>query len=297
MIFAGVLLCVAAFAIFVICVGTSSYRGERSDFQRTPSAAISRYPEATGIVGLRNVSFPSREGYTLSGWYAPPRNRAAVILVHGSNSDRSSLLFEARSLAAAGFGILAVDLPGQGASQGWIRWGEGERLAVSAALDWLSVQEEVDRERIGGYGLSLGGYVLIQAAARDHRLKAVALASTPADLDAETRLASGRWGPLSALPAVWALHRFRGRVDEIPAPAAVRAIAPRAVFIIGGERDTWVPPAVCRALFAAALQPKQLWVVAAAGHADFGAVAPEQFSERLVEFFSRPLLGTNEPAM
>ena len=279
---------VGAAGLLAARIALASYRGARRDFERTPSAAIVHHPEEAGIAGLGEVAFPGA-AERLAAWYVPARNRAAVVLIHGTNAERSSLLPETAILAAAGFGVLALDLPGQGASAGHTRWGEGEWRAVSSAVDWLSARAEVDPARIGAFGLSFGGYVLLQAAARDARLRAVALASTPFDLDAETRRANHRWGPLSELPALWVLHRCRGNVADIPPAQALRALAPRALFVLGGERDVMVPPAALRQLYDAARPPKELWIVAGAGHAQFAKAAPREYPQRLVGFFGRTL--------
>ena len=282
----AVAVLVAAGLLGATRIACQAYQGERDDFVRTPRPAQAAQP---GIPGLEEVSFAAAGAQPLAAWYVPSRNRAAVILVHGTNAERSSLLPEARILAQAGFGVLALDLPGQGASGGTTRWGEGEEVAISAAVTWLAGRAEVDRERIGGYGLSFGGFVLLEAAARDLRLRALVLASTPFDLDAETRLANRHWGVLSELPALWALHRYRGQVVDLPPAEAVHQLAPRAVLVLGGERDGMVPPRACRQLFAAASDPKELWIVPGAGHAGFAAVAPRAYAQHLVGFFSRAL--------
>jgi pimeloyl-ACP methyl ester carboxylesterase len=160
---------------------------------------------------------------------------------------------------------------------------------VSAAVDWLSARPEIDPRRIGAFGLSFGGYVLLQAAVTELRLRALVLASTPEDLDVETRRANARFGVLSELPALWVLHRYRGEVRDLPPPEAVAALSPRAVFILGGERDRLVPPLASGVLFEAAREPKQLWIVPRAGHAGFAAVAGEAYGRRLAEFFGRAL--------
>src|SRR5438876_12126009 len=105
-------------------VAAKSFWSERADYVRTLQAAISQHPERTGIEGLAEISFSSANGPHVAGWYAPSRNRAAIVLVHGTGADRSSLLFETGFLSQAGFGVLAVDLPGQGASGGRTRWGD-----------------------------------------------------------------------------------------------------------------------------------------------------------------------------
>ena len=50
-----------------------------------------------------------------------------------------------------------------------------------------------------------------------------------------------------------------------------------------------VPPRTCRQLFAAAGEPKELWIVPGAGHAGFAEVAPRAYAQHLIEFFSRAL--------
>lgn len=275
---------------FAVLVAARSYLGERSDFERWPPAGISAHPQATGIAGLQEVSFRSTDGTTIAGWYVPSRNRAAVVLIHGSGADRAALLPETRILSHVGFGALALDLPGQGASGGRSQWGAAERHAVSAAVEWLAERTDVDADRIGGLGVSLGGLILVQAAVSEPRLKAVVLCATPTDIVTETRLASGRWGWLSSEPAIWALKRHGDQVEELQPVEIVGALTPRPVMIIGGQFDTWVPPSMTSRLYAAAREPKVLWIVPGGHHADFATVDLGEYSTRLTDFFSGALL-------
>lgn len=277
--------------LFALRVAVRSYLGEMSDFERAPPTEISKHPERCALAGLQEVAFRHPDGIKLAGWYVPSGNRAAIVLVHGTNSDRSSLLDETRILVGAGFGVLAFDLPGQGASEGHTRWGRGERLAVSAAVDWLTTRTDVDPNRIGGFGLSLGGYILAQAAVDEPRLRSIVLSATPTDVVEETRLASGRWGLLSELPAVWALRRSGMPFAEMRPIDVISRVAPREVFIIGGELDRWVPPRMTRSLYEAAVQPKSLWILARGSHGGYVTTAPQEYAARLSEFFARSLLG------
>jgi len=286
----GILVIIAALGLcFVVRVAIKSYLDEASDFRRASVPALSLHPEATGIPNLEEVRFGD-PAEPLAGWYAPSRNRAAIVLAHGTGADRSSLVSETRLLAAAGFGVLAIDFPGQGASAGQTRWGKKERDALTAAVDWLSGRAEVDATRIGGFGLSIGGYILLQAATTETRLRAIVLASTPADMQEEVRISSSRWGVLSALPAVWALRRSGMPYRELLPRDVIGSISPRAIFLVGGEYDGWVPPATARELFAAAREPKQLWVVPGAGHSNFAEIAPREYADRLSRFFTEHLL-------
>ncbi len=289
----------AFFAIFITLLGIgavvalriaiSSYLGERSDFTRWPAPDISRHPERTGISDLTEVTFSASGEAKIAAWYAPSRNRAAIVLVHGTGSDRSSLLFEARLLADGGFGVIALDLPGQGASEGVTQWGVPERHAIGAAVDWLSRRDEVDPNRIGGFGHSMGAYVLTQAAVLDRRLRAVVLTGCPNDVVEQNWVTTSRWGLLSQLPTYWAIRAARMPLDMMPKDI-IGAIAPRAVLIVNGERDLLVPSHMAKQLFAAAGEPKELWIMPGTHHSDYSTVAPDEYGARLVDFFRNNLL-------
>lgn len=276
--------------VLALRVAIRSYLGERSDFVRWPPAAISKRPGQTGITDLREISFPGPSGIRLAGWYAPSHNRAAIVLTHGANTDRSSVLAETKILAAAGFGVLAFDFPGQGASEGKTLWGAPERQSVRAAIDWLAARPEIDPARIGGLGMSLGGYILIQAAALDPRLRAVALGAAPSDIVEQTRVSSNQWGFLTELPAVWALKVSGMPFAEMLPKDIIGQIAPRPVLVLGGDLDRMVPESMTRSLYLAAREPKELWIVHGAHHGDYVKAAPEEYSVRLIEFFRRTLL-------
>jgi dipeptidyl aminopeptidase/acylaminoacyl peptidase len=274
---------------FVLRIMVSNYRDERADYLRTPPQPISQHPERSGIPGLHEVRFLDAGATQLAGWYAPSANRAAIVLVHGTGTDRSGVLVETQFLAEAGFGVLAIDLPGQGASAGETQWGPAERRAINGAVDWLGTQADIDPHCIGGLGLSMGAYVMTQAAVLDQRLRAVVLGASPNDVVEQNWVSSARWGLLSQLPVYWALRASAQTYDMLPKDV-IGQIAPRAVFIIGGERDTAVPKYMAQQLFAAAGEPKELWIVPGARHVDYIGHAPREYPRRVIEFFRRRLL-------
>jgi fermentation-respiration switch protein FrsA (DUF1100 family) len=66
-------------------------------------------------------------------------------------------------------------------------------------------------------------------------------------------------------------------------------IAPRALLLIHGEEDPYTSTEEVRAMFAAADEPKELWVVPFAGHRNVDDVEPEAYKERVIGFFDRCL--------
>jgi dipeptidyl aminopeptidase/acylaminoacyl peptidase len=276
--------------LFAARIAWRSYLDERSDFIRWPPTALSRRPELAGVPDLMEISYTGPEALRLAGWYVPSRNRGAVVLAHGTNAERSSLLTEIAILAEAGFGVLAPDFPGQGASEGKTLWGAVERGAISAAVDWLCARAEVDASRIGGFGFSMGGYILIQAAVLDSRLRAVALAAPPSDVLQQTRIANSRWGALSEHPALWALRASGMPYDELVPKDIIGRIAPRPVLLIGGDLDHVVPESMVRSLHEMAGTPKGLWIVSGAEHGGYVKAAPREYASHLVDFFRTGLL-------
>ena len=92
-------------------------------------------------------------------------------------------------------------------------------------------------------------------------------------------------------PLAWLAARLAARVRRFPLAAAdpVRAIgriSPRPVFVIHGEMDQQIPVAAGRALFAAAGEPKELWVPEVAHTMGLEKVGPE-YSHRVLTFFDR----------
>ncbi|THF66930.1 alpha/beta hydrolase [Pseudothauera nasutitermitis] len=105
-----------------------------------------------------------------TGGRAFDRRLPAVVLVHGAGHDHSVWNHQARHLAHHGFGVLAPDLPGHGASA-------GQPLAsIEALADWLAaVLDAVGVERATLAGHSMGSLIALEAAAR-HPARAAALA-------------------------------------------------------------------------------------------------------------------------
>ncbi len=222
---------------FACAIMYRNYRAALLDFEPWPGSEALRRADQAGVRDLQQVSFRSADGLRIAGWYVPSGNRAAVVVTHGTNADRSSMLPELRILSEAGFGVLAFDWPGDGASEGKIHWGPLERRALTAAIAWLSARPDVDPNRIGGLGFSMGGFVMTQVAALDPRLRAVVIEAAPLDFEEYLRRLHGHWGFLSEWPAYRAVRRSGMPLGEMSPRDVIGSISPRPVLIIGGALD------------------------------------------------------------
>ena len=133
-------------------------------------AARADVPAADLGAPYEDVEFTTSDGLTLKGWYIRSRNGAAVISFPGRAGSQK----RAKMLADHGYGVLLFDRRGEGESEGdpnLFGW-QGER-DIHAAVAFLQRRPDVDPERIGGIGLSVGGEMMIEAAAESPALKAI----------------------------------------------------------------------------------------------------------------------------
>jgi len=265
------------------------YKGVANDFEPTPPSQVLLHPERLHIANLEEMRIDLGHG-SLSGWYIPSRNHAAVVITHGTNSDRTSMMAEFRTLADAGFGVLAFDWPGHGLSSGEVHWNDQERQDLEAAISWLGARSDVDPKKIGGLGFSIGSYIMAQVSATDQRVRAVVLEATPTGYRDTIYWDNRKWGKLSELPAELAMKSHGFPEHEIRPLDVIDKIAPRPLLIITGDKDQEVPPFMAQQLFAAAGSPKAMYVVPGAGHEQYDRLGGNAYRLKITEFFTSTLL-------
>ncbi len=250
-----------------------------------------RIPIAAADLGrpARDVALVTSDGLRLSGWYVPPRNGVAIIVFPGR---RAAPVGHARVLVRHGYGVLLVDPRGDGRSEGaYDAWGWSGEPDVAAAVAFLRRRTEV--RRIGGLGLSVGGELLLQAAAHEPALAAIVSEGAGARSLAEQLDMPGiaAWRrPLSP----WLVQTAAVRVlaDAAPPPSLtdlVPRIAPRSVLLVSA-RDGHEDEALNRVYAAAARPPAERWELPRGGHTGALAAAPSAYERRVVGFFDRVLL-------
>jgi uncharacterized protein len=273
----------AVLLLALVALGIELWRSTRVEWDEL-------HPPAT-IPAPPSIPYEAAEwtaaGERVSGWYVPSKNGAAVILTHGSLADRSQQNAELEALAGAGFGALAFDWPGHGLSGGKVRYGTLERAAFLGAVDWLSQRGDVREGRIGAYGFSMGGGLVISFAARDPRVRAVAAAGAYTDLQRQLEYEYRLSNPLSRA-AVLAMVRSTVEGGNIRPINEAPGLKGRPVLLIAGEADQTVPAAMSHEL--SALLAAQLWVVPSAGHGDYHRAVGDAYEQRLVDFFTAALL-------
>ena len=257
--------------------------------------ARAEVPRADLGTAYEKVEFTTSDGLLLKGWYIPSKNRAAVIAFPGRSGPQK----QARMLARHGYGVLLFDRRGEGESEGdpnVFGWG-GERDLLAAAA-YLRSRADIDGSRIGSIGLSVGGEMLIHAAAHSNAFAAIVTegASGQSLRDELANPALAR--RLLDLPLQLSLTTAVAVLtNELPPPSLrseVARIAPTPVFFIYGEHGqggTETRPN--NAFYAAAHQPKQIWEVPGGQHIAGITTRPAEYERRVLAFFDHALLPTD----
>ncbi|MCD6443914.1 alpha/beta hydrolase [Candidatus Bathyarchaeota archaeon] len=224
------------------------------------------------------------EGERLVGMLHVPDETPAPIVVfcHGFTGHRIEahrlFVHAARAFCRHGFLALRFDFRGSGESEGLFQsmTVSGEVSDLKAAISWVENLDEVEKDRVGVVGLSLGGVVVILTASQDDRIRAVAAWSAPADLSEVAK------GVLSGVGLEEVASRgyldlpsgYRvgyGFVSEAYSMkhavlSAVSKISPRPLLIVHGTEDQVVPPSHAERLYKTAGEPKSLFMVEGADH-------------------------------
>jgi hypothetical protein len=234
------------------------------------------------------LTIRTSDGLDLAAWYVPSLNGAAVI----SYPTRRGKMAQARMLVRHGYGVLLLDARGYDGSEGDPNlFGWAGARDIDAAVSWLQGRPAVTGGRIGGIGFSVGGEMMLQAAASNRGLRAV-VSEGAGVRSVREDLIRGPRGWL-ALPAsavqTTAVAVLSGTGPPPSLTDLVPRISPRPVLLVyagrGGGGEELNPD-----YYRAALAPKGLWKIAEARHVGGFQARPRAYEERVTNFFDRALL-------
>jgi len=172
-----------------------------------------------------------------------------VLFLHGTPSTLADTVWRLPDLQKSGFGVMAIDYRGYGASTG-VPSEAGMRADARAAFDWI--HEAAPGSQIAVFGESLGTGPAV-ALARDRPVAGVLLNAPYASV---RRLFELRAPPL---PYRWLMS------SPFDSETLIGGIGV-PVMILHGTADQNIPIAEARRLYAAAHEPKIMIEVEGAGH-------------------------------
>lgn len=256
-------------------------------------------PEDYGL-SCEEVTVTTEDGLKLYGWYIPGTNGATVMVQHGSPGGRQDGLHEAQFLNRHGYNVLMGSFRAHDESDGdLISLGYHERKDAAAWHQYLLDRDDIDPDRIGMFGESMGGGTGILYTAENKGIRALATASAFA-LTQETvetlieyELDPPNWATpiLAQFIVFWAEREADFKVKELDTEAVIGQISPRPVLIIHGGDEDKISPDNGQRLFDRAGEPKEFWFVPEAGHVNFEKFRPQAYEQQVLAFFDQHLLG------
>ncbi|MEX1156332.1 MAG: alpha/beta hydrolase [Chloroflexota bacterium] len=262
---------------------------------RRPFEPAEGAPATPGALGLdyEDVRFTTDDGVTLSGWLigAGRETRAAVVLMHGFSWHRLPWLAAFVPWLQRQYHVLQFDFRGHGDSdEAPITLGTAEQRDAAAAVHFLQSR---GLGPIALMGISMGGSVAIMAAP-DLPVAAVVADAAYGELHDPIGNRMSELGfPMPRIGSRLAVFAasVRARVRLRSPLHRVAQISPRGLLLISPDQDQLVSPRQSLRLYAAAGEPKELYTVQGAGHADAHAVGGEEYERRVLTFLTRHLDG------
>ena len=238
---------------------------------------------------VQSVEFSSASGTMIHGWLiAGQPGKGAVVLLHGVHANRRVMAARAEFLARAGYSVLLFDFQGHGESLGrQITFGFLESRDATAAVNF--VREKFPGEKIGVIGVSLGAAAALLAEPPLPVSALVLESSFPTIYQATADRMAIRFGFLGRLVTPLLTCQLKPRlgigVDDLkPIQHAAKITVPKFFLAGTADRDTTLPES--QALFAAAAEPKQLWLIDGARHVDLHAFAGAEYEKRVLDFLA-----------
>jgi 2,6-dihydroxypseudooxynicotine hydrolase len=216
---------------------------QRAAHERAVACFLRAAPALTPPAELVRVPY---EGTTLAAYLRVPpavgfADPPVVIMVPGLDSTKEELQATAEYFLTRGLATLAVDGPGQGEAEYELPIEPGYEKVATAVVDFLQDRAGLDVDKIGLFGVSLGGYYAARAAAYEKRLRAVVALAGPyrLDLDWDERPPQTR-ATFQARSGARSAAEARAKAAELTLEAAAPHIA-TPLLVVGGARDTIAP--------------------------------------------------------
>ena len=241
---------------------------------------------------VEKVRFPSASGAMINGWLVTKTNsRAVVVLMHGVHASRRKMLNRVPFLYNAGYSVLLFDFQAHGESLGkHITFGYLESRDATAAVGF--VRQRFPGQKVASIGVSMGGAAELLAQpplAVDAMVVESCYPTIQLAIEDRMIVWFGGLGPFVVPLLTWQLYPRLGigLADLCPIAEVPRLATPK--FFLAGDADPNTTAKESLALFAAAAEPKQLWMVHGAVHEDLHHFAPQPYETQVLAFLAKYL--------
>jgi len=182
-------------------------------------------------------------GSTLAAYLRIPPGEPGpvVIMIPGLDSVKEELQATAESMLRRGLAVIAIDGPGQGEAEYEFPIEPAYERVVTAVADYLKGRDDLDPDRLGVFGVSLGGYYAARSAAHEPRVRAAVDLAGPYRWDQDwDALPSQTRTTFQARSGAASPAQARERAAALTLEdAAARITCP--LLVVHGGRDRLIP--------------------------------------------------------
>lgn len=236
----------------------------------------------------------SSKDHKIAGWWTDKyQDSPVVLLLHAVRADRATMVSRARLLQEHGFSTLLIDLQAHGETPGAaITFGKRESEDVVTAIAWI--KNRAPNRKIGIVGCSLGGAAALlapQPLGVDALVLEAVYPKINLAIENRVRLRVGPLAPLVTPLLSWQLGvRLHLEPQDLePIRSVSRAGSP--VLIAAGSDDQHTTLRETMALYDAAREPKELWIVTGAKHQDLLEFDSSGYEAHVLRFLTDELRG------
>jgi len=227
-------------------------------------ASVKLLSDSSGVA-LYSVEYTSTHNERVTGLLAMPKEKSGplpvVILLHGLGDRKTVDYIEAGNslLTKHGYAVLRIDVANHGdrkvydyefdLTDGFKYWTRDiisqTVFDLRRAVDFLETREDIDKDRIGFFGISLGGMIGTVFCGVDKRVAVPVIT-----------LAGGNLSLMFGVDAITnEAKEYFSIIDPINFIAQIK---PRPLLMINAENDEVIPPITSTLLFKAASEPKKI---------------------------------------
>ncbi len=287
----GLWLAILVVAIFLALAGVGAGLTYYVTSQNDTLESVN--PQTYLLSSYISLSFTDKMGGEHDGWLLLGlRGAPVIILCHGYNSNRSELLSLGSILRDNHYNVYIFNFQGPKTKENHSNLGPRQASDLMSAIDTVTKQPDVNPNRVGLFGTSVGGYAALVAAEQNPKVKALAVDttySTPEQMfDSQIeRLLGGSSGLFHVLTAAeFRLASMGNQTYDMPANLPKLTGMPK-LFISG--RDDPALSAMTEGLFNQAPQPKQLRVMEHTASGMASEAEKKEYEDQILNFFLQSL--------
>jgi uncharacterized protein len=219
------------------------------------------------------VSTASGKTSYIHGWWIPAATPEAPVwlFLHGNGSTIGDEVKRPFWFHQLGYSTFMIDYQGYGRSPGKFPRESSVYEDVEAAWNYLTQERKIPPEKIFVYGHSLGGAIAINLALRHPEIAGLAVEGTFTSM---RHMVNHLYSQFLIFPVDLILNQRFNSLSKVPS-------LQMPILFIHGTADRLIPAHMSQTLFDAAPEPKQLLLVAEAGHHNVGELGGEQYFQAI----------------